>query len=49
MLIANSTGAAAARRAGMRGEVGAAAVEAVSLSMRPTLATVTESLRIRNV
>jgi hypothetical protein len=46
MLIANSTGAAAARRAGMRGAMGAAAVEGL---MAPTLATVTESLRIRNV
>ena len=46
MLIANSTGAAAARRAGVRGAVEAAAVEEF---IRPTLATVTISLRIRNV
>jgi hypothetical protein len=46
MLIANSTGAAAARRAGVRGVVEAPAVE---VFIRPTLAMVTNSLRIRNV
>ena len=45
MLIANSTGAAVARRAGVRGAVEAAAVEKL---IRSTLATVTISLRIRN-